>query len=906
MGREDEVLRIAAALTNPGCRGIAFVGPAGVGKSRLADECRQLGEASGMTAITAFGTAVSASITLGALSHILAPFGDIADVHLELQPAQLLQAARRTLATLGEGTRLMLIVDDAHHLDAVSAHLVHQLALSSAAFVVVTIRSGEKIPDSITSLWKEALVERIDTAPLDPEQTSELSAALLGAPVDAHVARWVWRTSNGNALFARELVIGGRETGVVQLRHGVWQLVDGAAMVSPRLAELVESRLVHLDSHARRALDLVAMAEPIGLDLAEEIVGSDVLTHLDEAGLLRVTAGGHRVELQTVPPPYGEALRQQPLTLRRRNDLKALINAVERLGARRRDDPIRIAGWQLAAGGRPDPATLYRAALAAQYGFDDNSAARLSQLALDQLTTDARVSTDAHVSTDAQVPHRPRAVDELCSDVALCLATSLARLGQFQRSDEVLAPFEPFERDPDRRMRMVLLIASCRFEGSDDVAGALELLARASTTLPQGPWQATLQFLEVTTLADAGQAFAAAAGLGTDAPDSIEPSKLVPYNLAGTATLTASGRYQAAIAAAATSYDFHLAHPDADPTFHPISLLMYRAICEIRGGWMEAGRRHAAEILASVVDQPRPIAAVAARLCLARCLLSLGEITEARRLSEQAAVLCTPNLQPYLLRSTAVMLALCDLEAGEPAAAFHRVEPLLDASMLGVLLFGCDLPISAGLALIGIGRSDEGLRLLMSAGECCAERGDYGGAAELSASAALHRSSVHAAQRLLHVAGHVEAPIADAYRALANAVIDRLTASREMAAGAFRALGLLPFAARLSAQAADLARTEGDQRAATRLRQIAGDDVLRCDGLRSALAVSADTVVSLTQREHEIAALVCSGKASKDVADILFLSTRTVDNHLQRIYTKLGVTNRRELAESLGLGIQNR
>lgn len=56
-----------------------------------------------------------------------------------------------------------------------------------------------------------------------------------------------------------------------------------------------------------RQLDLVAMAEPIGLDLAEEIVGSDVLTHLDEAGVLGVTAGGHRVELQTVHPLYGRS-----------------------------------------------------------------------------------------------------------------------------------------------------------------------------------------------------------------------------------------------------------------------------------------------------------------------------------------------------------------------------------------------------------------------------------------------------------------------------------------------------------------------------------------------------------------------------------------------------------------------
>ena len=880
IGRDEEVRRITTALDDGRWRGIAFVGQAGVGKSRLADEARQLGEAAGMTAVTAFGTAVSASITLGALSHILPPAGEIADVHVELQPTQLLQAARSTLERLGEGTKLMLIVDDAHHLDPVSAHLVHQLAVTAAAFVVVTIRTGEQIPDSITALWKEGLVDRIDTTALDADETSELASALLGAQVDAHVARWLWRTSNGNALFARELVIGGREAGSLQLRHGIWQLVAGASMVSPRLAELVESRLVHLDAAARRALDLVALAEPIGLDVAEEIVGSDVLSELDEAGLLRVTASGHRVELQTVHPLYGEALRQQPLTLRRRADLRALVETIERLGARRRDDPVRIAGWQLAAGGRPDPATLYRAALAAQYGFDDNNAARLARLALDQQPADP----------------------VLRSDIALCLATALARLGQFQQSDAALAPYEPMERDPDRRMRMVLLLASCRFEGNDDVPGALELLTRAEATLPSGPWQATLQYLRVTTLADAGRAGDAAAVLEAGEQAPLSPSKLVPFNLAKVATLTAAGRFEEGVAAAGSAYDYHLAHPDADSTFHPISLLMYRAMCEVRGGWMVEARRHGTEILSSVIDQPRPIAAVAARLCLARCLLSTGDIAEAKRLSEQAAVLCTPNLQPYLLRATAVMQALCDLETGDPVSAYDRIESLQDAPMLGVLLFGCDLPISIALAQAGTGRRDAGLAGLITAGDTCAARGDFGGAAEIYATAALRLGNVEAARRLLDVLDRVNAPIADAYRSLGVGLLDRSLVSTESAAASFRRLGLLPTAARLSAQAADLARDAGDQRTATRLRQQASDDVRRCNGLRAALAVSADTVVALTPREHEIAALVCSGKPSKDVAEILFLSARTVDNHLQRIYAKLGVTNRRELAEALGLG----
>ena len=54
----------------------------------------------------------------------------------------------------------------------------------------------------------------------------------------------------------------------------------------------------------------------------------------------------------------------------------------------------------------------------------------------------------------------------------------------------------------------------------------------------------------------------------------------------------------------------------------------------------------------------------------------------------------------------------------------------------------------------------------------------------------------------------------------------------------------------------------------------------------------------LTERERDIAGLVSAGRSNKEVAASLFLSEKTIEHHLSRIYAKLGVRSRVELANA--------
>jgi DNA-binding CsgD family transcriptional regulator len=52
----------------------------------------------------------------------------------------------------------------------------------------------------------------------------------------------------------------------------------------------------------------------------------------------------------------------------------------------------------------------------------------------------------------------------------------------------------------------------------------------------------------------------------------------------------------------------------------------------------------------------------------------------------------------------------------------------------------------------------------------------------------------------------------------------------------------------------------------------------------------------LTEREREVAALIAQGKASREIADILVVNSRTIEKHIENILSKLGFTSRAQIA----------
>lgn len=880
VGRDTELATIRSVLAARRSHGIALVGMAGVGKSRLAAAAREFAEADGMAVVSAIATPVSARITLGALSHLLPPAGELATVHADLQPTQLLQAARATLASLAEGSPLMLMIDDAHHLDAVSAHLVHQLTATDDLFTVVTIRTDEPLAPAISAMWKDSLIERIEVGPLGADAIAQLGSQVVGGLLDPEASRWLWRASGGNALYARELVIGALETGDLERRRTQWCLRAGAARMSPRLTELVKHRLVGLTASQRRALDLVALAEPLGVELAQEIVGDEPLFELDERGLLAMTTAGYRAELRPAHPLFGEALRQQPMTLRRRSDLLALIDRVVALGARRRDDPVRIAAWKLAAGGRADPFVLARAAIAAQAGSDDHTAVRLAQQGVEQPMDDEHLRNELHVT----------------------LATSLARLGRYAEADAALAALSSVTLDDAQLARLTMRRLMIFAEGADDVPAAEVAALDGLRQLGDSPWAVDTRSVLATTQADFGLIDAAAATMAPVQHRPDEPRSAVAFDLAHTALLQGQGRWAECADAAKVGYDFHVAHPHIDTTFIPMSQFVYRVTSFTRGGRLAEAEAECRWVMQSFADEPRPVGNVVVRLMLGRIAFAAGRFVDAEELFADALARWTPTMQPYTNRWARSMIQWCRACTGE-AVDLDEARALTAGARVGVGFGGTDIRLGVVATLAAGGKRSAAQQSLAEVIALAERDGDVGSLLDLLTFACVEFGDTKAAARLDHHVGRSAEggamPAHDAQRSLATATLSGAAADWNTAAACFRALGQPYVAAQLQTRAALAAAAAGDRRQATAHTHQARRDVAQCQRAvvpeLAGLATDGPGVATLTPRELDIVRLVAAGQSSKEVAATLFLSVRTVDNHLQRIYTKFGVSSRHDL-----------
>ena len=153
---ERSTKQLTAALNDDVRAGAVLIGPVGVGKTRLADTAAHRFAAAHPSARIAriVGTGSARNVPFDAVAHLV----DVAGAE---KTPELLRAARASLRR-PDGGELLIVVDDAHDLDKLSATLVYQLAVSRGARLIVTVDSEEPVPNAVSALWTDDVLTRID------------------------------------------------------------------------------------------------------------------------------------------------------------------------------------------------------------------------------------------------------------------------------------------------------------------------------------------------------------------------------------------------------------------------------------------------------------------------------------------------------------------------------------------------------------------------------------------------------------------------------------------------------------------------------------------------------------------------------------------------------------------------
>ena len=134
---------------------------------------------------------------------------------------------------------------------------------------------------------------------------------------------------------------------------------------------------------------------------------------------------------------------------------------------------------------------------------------------------------------------------------------------------------------------------------------------------------------------------------------------------------------------------------------------------------------------------------------------------------------------------------------------------------------------------------------------------------------------------------HVEALVAEDGQALDAVAAD------------FESMGAMLFAVEAATAACSAHRRVGSSRLAVRSDQTAQRLRAACQQVRTPGSADVAQARGLTRREREVAGLAAKGRSNREIADHLMVSVRTVENHLQRAYEKLGVRSRESLSEVL-------
>ena len=917
---------LGAARAGDG-RLVVVEGSAGIGKTRLLAEVRALAQADELAVLSARGGEVEGEFAFGIVRQLFeAPLAAAsADLRAELlsgaaglsgslfasAPTPPGEAAESSFAMLhglywlaaNFASRMptLIVVDDLHWADEPSMRWLHYLArrLEGLPLLLLTAtRPPEQanVPALVAELLTDPVAVAIRPAVLGRESAAALARERLGNEPAAAFADALESGSGGNPLYLVALLDAVMQQGLAPTVENAPRVLE----LGPRAVSYgVSTRLARLPSEATDLLRAAAiLGDRTDLALAAAIAGTDATTALTAASaLVRADLLRNENPLEFTHPVVRTAVLETLSAAARAHAHRAAAEAILDAGGRPeqaathlvltvpgRDDFIvttlrQAAAHALAQGAAPAAVAYLRRALA-EPPQPEERARVLYELGVAELQSGAAESAR----------HLREAIDEL-EDATSSPEIVLA----YSQATEVAGQISPSTLDLLRRtsvrMREVDVDLQWRIEGQMIIASHFDpelypLIAEQVSTPPDD-----------SVRAGGGAGVLLAAWASEETRRGASRERAVDYAMRAMQNtldypsapfLAVNFLYALTFAGevddAARGYELAIEVAQAHGDVLSLAILyLFRALLRAQVGDL----RGAEEDLRPIERMPFQDSAALQPYragYLAELFLERGELDEAQRLFEQTPAVAQRGHFLNFIR----VRGLVAFHAGSPEQALTDFRAAGDIARSLRIENPAFSPwrSDAALALHRLGRSDEARRL---------------------ADEELDLSRRWGASRTIGVSlralGVVEG--GEAGEQLLREAVDVLANSpaRLEQARALIDLGAL------------LRRGNSRSEARQFLRQ--GIELAhRCGGTalveRANLELAATgahprTVMlsgldALTASERRVAQMAAEDMSNKEIAQALFVTVKTVEQHLGRVYRKLDISSRRQLADALGGG----
>lgn len=886
-----ELRAVDAILNDVDRAGVVIVGGPGAGKSSLVQAVMQDG--GHLASLSLQCSAALADVAYGALSPFLAELDDIRG------PIDVLRAMQCRLdgqsrpgptdgTPVGSRThqRPVIVVEDCQFLDAASAFVLAQLGQNREAALLATSVGLLRGESGLAALVDTGLLATVTMPPLGTRQVRSMCESLVGGSPTEGAASTIHGMTGGSPRLVAAFLASAVDQGMVaygpdvrpvhQGAPGPWTLQRLAPSIDGRLVDAVEGMHAELTDEQQVAVTMLALAGRMPRSLLRALAG-DHGQDLAEVHVTRFTTDG-MVELTSAL--YAEVLRSTVPPGRSSTLLEQWQAAG---GAALRPPPGRSVVWTIENG----LAVPEQDRVAAGYEF---------------LAAGDLAAAWALASRDAE-PGGPRHL-LFRAEVMLAAARTWSGRGDLVELADSLID--------EHMLAEVLAVLAM------DLVRCGELAS---------PWQALRQVRSDYLDRALRQGRAALLTTGPlarllDAADPPEDVSEGPDLLDLSADL--------------------LAGPGAHPAVRSI-VHWLRMQLLARAGQLVGAAREADLAYAEAFRTPRLIASMGEHAVVHRVMsqLLVGDPDQAQRVLDDQRDGAIPRAHAWA-GTVQALRAVVELFRGHRAPAVHvlrhavvdlgqadpvQLMPLVQA--LHDLITAQDGagPGSAGESAVDRLRAirPRGPRdrwLLASAVASLADESRHTASTdetplwrrvlddpvldnwpvvrrELLVIVAFSRDPADDHDELLTRLHHACVPLDGRRSSLLRKACDPALASDATrlvrVADEARAAGDLPLAADVWARVVMLHHQGSDLRRRGEALRHLQDVVQVLGGVPTRYVDGALGLGALTEREHEIVRLALEGRTNADIAKALVVSPRTVEGHLYRVFTKLGISDRAEL-----------